>query len=145
MRLIKGSLTVEIMGLLWQYGQLPYLSLGLMGCNYEWAKDCVQKLIKEEYVGAIKAVNLKSLYLKPEGRRAWLSYCERSETPVDTHRKPQIVYNAEKARRAEQVNEAQLLVDKAGFSDHYLTAPQAKRLLEQDAARQSDNIKYSRF
>ena len=145
MRLIRGSLTVEIMEMLWRYGQLPYSSLELLNCDYEWAKDCVQKLIKEEYVGVVKDVNLKSLYLKPAGQKAWLAYCERVGTPVDPAGKPHIVYNADKVWRVERVNEVRLLVDKAGLYERYLTGPEAKSLLEQDAARQSDNIKYSRF
>lgn len=145
MRLIKGSLTVEIVEMLWQYGQLPYSSLELLGCDYEWAKDCIQKLIKEEYIGVVKDVNLKSLYLKPTGQKAWLAYCERIGVPVNLANKPHIVYNPDKARRVERVNEARLLADKAGLLERYLTGPEAKSLLEQDAARQSDNIKYSRF
>jgi hypothetical protein len=145
MRLIKDSLTAEITKTLWQYGQLPYSSLKLLGSDYEWAKDCVQKLIREEYVGVIKAVNLKSLYLKPAGLKAWLSYCERIESRIDAADKPAIVYNADKARRAERINEAQLLADLSDFSNRYISAPEAKKLLEQEAARQSDNLRYSRF
>ena len=113
--------------------------------NYEWTKDCLQRLTKAEYVGVVKNTNLKSLYLKPLGQKAWVDYCERAGTPIDSIDKPAIVYNADKVRRVERVNEARLLIDTAGFRNHYLTAPQAKAMLEQEAARQSDNIRYSRF
>jgi len=145
MRLHKGSQTVKLLEVLWFYEQLPFSALEMMSADYEWNKDCMQRLIKEGYVGVIKDTNLKSLYLKPAGQKAWLEYCERVGRPVNPPRKPSIVYNADKARRVERINEARMLVDAAGFHSSYLTAPEAKSLLEQDAARQSDNIKYSRF
>lgn len=60
MKLYWNTISFQVAVYLCCYGNLPYNFLKLLPYEYESLKDSMQKLIRAELVGVIKAKNLKN-------------------------------------------------------------------------------------
>lgn len=111
MKLYWNTLSFMIAVYLCRYGNLPYNFLKLLPYEYESLKDSMQKLIRAELVGAIKAKNLKSLYLTAKGTAAVQETYEKHG--CDFWGRRPVAYYPPKLERIDQLHVTELLFDLA--------------------------------
>lgn len=144
MRLYWNSISFMLAEYLCRYGNLPYNFLKLLPYEYESLKDSMQKLIRAELVGAIKAKNLKSLYLTAKGTAAVQETYEKHS--CDFWGRRPVAYYPPKLERIDQLHVTELLFDLA-FEENanYHDSREMKAEMERKEPRSTDGIKYSRF